>query len=163
MDILKYRGFEITLNLETGKFNAWSDMHDTAMDKPTLTACKKSVDNFITNNLKFAPFKIQKLLDYGRVRRAIDAPITIVGMRKDGRIVHLVDDVKKRISDYEIKNYCLYDFKNEATLKEITLKNEEFKKIKKKYDSELGSLKAKLITTPLNEKLKELDEIYKNK
>lgn len=116
--IEEYRGFEITFDTKNETFSAWSDSFDDEFNKKSFTAVKKGVDDYIKENATFKPFKIQRVFSYGGKISKIEDPLLVVGITKDKRLVVQLGDKKKQLSDYDAKDFILYNPENDNVKKD---------------------------------------------
>ena len=128
IEIENYRGWLISFDTEQETFHCHNDSYDREEYKKSFSSTKQWVDNFIKENQDFKSFWVEKkptaYWGYEKIK--------IIGIRKDNRFVY--EDAKgekKQLSDYEEKNYILYDESNEIYKIEanaIDVKIEELKK-----------------------------------
>jgi hypothetical protein len=101
-----YRGFEIIFNTETERFSFTLDEGHWA-EKQTYAVCKKNIDDYLKANIEFKPFKVRSFTQ--------NNISTIIGIRKDNRFIILDESGRKdQISEYDEKNYIIYDEKDNA-------------------------------------------------
>lgn len=159
-EIEVYRGFEITINTETGKFNSWSDRYDTEFSKPSLISARKGVDEYIKNNNKFKPFKIQKVFNYGSEVELLGEVLTIVGIRKDSGLVYESEGKKKYVSKSDFRYFALHDSGNTVLKEDLNILELNFDEVRKKYFSDKKALFSQVKAVPLTEKVRELVETF---
>ena len=156
--IEEYRGFEIVFDIITGMFSAWNDFYDTEFTKKNFDTIKSGVDKYIKDNAGFEPFDIVLLHSYGSTIDTIGETVKITGIRKDGRLVFVAKDGKKRqLTSYDAEKYYL-SFPELPAARKIYefLMNEQKaaqEHCKKQTDLLFKELPA---LTPVSEKIKEL-------
>lgn len=124
IEIDRYRGWIIYFDPENEMFFG-EGLEAEPVQKTSFSAAKKAIDDYLKDNTNFKPFKVL------RVGYDVSDPITITGVRKDGRFVYEEEGNKKQISTYDEKDfYLLKDFPEDfkETLEE--LKENEFKAAK---------------------------------
>lgn len=157
MKIEDYREFEITLNTDTGKFSAYSDYHDVEFDKTTLKAMRKGVDDFINDNVNFRPFKIQKLKSYsGTNADTLGEILTIIGIRKDKRLVIDDNGKKKQLDSYYIDTYGMLLSEYDKLKEQLDTLEKRKANFMEEYHETQKSIFKDVIIVPLQEKLDEL-------
>ncbi len=129
VEIENYRGWSIQFDTEKESFYCHSEQYDSDENKKTYSATKKWIDDFIKENQTFKPVWIEKKPNgYGGYKK-----IKLIGIRKDGRFVFEDPNGNKRqLSDYEEKDYILYNSENE-----------KYKEEASKIDLELEALRLK--------------------
>jgi len=134
--ITTYRGFKITLDLETGKFSAWNDRYDTEFAKGSLNAIKKGVDEYLKSNAEFKPFKVQKALDWsGKHIKSFGAMLIVSGIRKDGALVaHDRTGKQKLITKGNVSCYILYQEHSEDFNRNLDKLTKEFEEAKRRFE-----------------------------
>lgn len=107
VEIENYRGWDISFDTDKEMFHVYSNTHDTDQEKKSYSAVKKYIDDFIKENNTFKSFKIiGNPLSYYIGKE----PVTVIGIRKDGRFVQLTEKgEQKQISDYNEGDYILID------------------------------------------------------
>lgn len=127
--IENYRGWSISFDTEKETFCSHSEQLDRDENKKSYAATKKWIDDFIKENEVFEPVWIEtKPNQYNPAKR-----IKLIGIRKDGRFIYENEKgEKKQLSDYEEKDYILYN-----------PKNDKYREEAKKIDVELEELRLK--------------------
>ncbi len=106
--IENYRGYDIMFDTERERFSFESDANKWG-EKQSFAAAKKGVDD--------KPFKIVRNEDYSRQGIVI---LEVVGIRKDNRFTVKKPDGKiEQLSEYDERNYDVFDPKNESKYSEI--------------------------------------------
>jgi hypothetical protein len=149
--IENYRDWNIYFDTEKEEFYTHSERWDSDKTKRSYASAKKFVDDFIKENEKFVPFDIEDL-DRSPCSRET---IKVVGIRKDGGwVIQKKDSQQERLSQYNEKNYSLYDAENESVweeIKEVENRQEELRLQK-------IEVRKKFKAVPLNS----MKETYKN-
>jgi hypothetical protein len=118
-EVDNYRGWQIFFDTDTEKFTAYSNIHDSEIEKGSYPAVKKGIDDFIKENETFKPITIVSTSAYRNYASHKNAKFKIIGIRKDGAFVYEDSQGKKhQLSKYDEKNYMLYDEKNDAVFAE---------------------------------------------
>jgi uncharacterized protein YutD len=121
-----YRGFEITFDTDDETFRAVNDNYDTERKKKTYSSVKKDIDDYIKANADFKPFLIQQKIKHGRIKSSNFDPIRVVGLRKDGRFMIERNGKVEQLSDYDIRDYCVYNPQNDILKAEyLALREQE--------------------------------------
>ncbi len=159
-----YRGFEITFNTDKETFTAWNDFYDNEFSKKSFSAIKKGVDDYIKKNLGFIPFEIVKCYDYSGKLSRLECTLKITGIRKDGRLVYIGEDGKKKqLSDYDTKDYALLFegfTKFNEQYKALKQQQEEVRlKFKASFNNLFKEIEESATLIPLSEKIKQLKEL----
>lgn len=115
IEIDRYRGWIIYFDPENEMFFG-EGLEAEPVQKTSFSAAKKAIDDYLKDNSNFKPFKVVK------VGWEVTDPITITGVRKDGKFIYEEDGKKKQISTYDEQYYYLWkdfpeDFKE--TLEEL--------------------------------------------
>ncbi|TXH55451.1 MAG: hypothetical protein E6Q97_08835 [Desulfurellales bacterium] len=100
-----YRGFDISLNTESGAFVAIGSAYDTQSTHSSLNAARRAVDDFIKANVIFEPFDIYKTGGYGG--NGMWQAHRVVGIRKDGAFVLEKDGNRWQLSSYDEKEFSI--------------------------------------------------------
>lgn len=113
--IENYKGFDIIFTTEAERFSFSVD-DGSQTEKQSYSACKRNIDEFLKKNKPFKPFKARSFYD--------NKIINIIGITKDKRFVYkYLNDTKRRIPEYEEKDYVIYD-ENDDVIYEETQKIE---------------------------------------
>jgi len=105
-EVDKYRNWEISFDTYNDTFIAYSSYYDCEQKKSSYAACKKYIDDFIKENEKFTPFYIISIPHWYRRNKE---KVKVIGIRKDGRYVVETKKGKGQISEYDEKDYAIYD------------------------------------------------------
>ena len=155
-EITTYRGFEITLDFETGKFSAWSDGYDTEFARGSFNAVKKGVDEYIKENEEFRPFKIQRVFSWNGDKVSVLGKIlTITGIRRDGT---LVTENGMLITKNYVGEYALYDPSNKELESKLNDLEAKHKILKKMHDKNRADILAQVKAEPVKDIIPELME-----
>jgi hypothetical protein len=112
-----YRGWEIFFDTEKEEFYTTSNEHDKEQTKKSYPACKKYIDDFIKDNVKFVPFYVVPVPE--RIRYKADK-LKIVGIRKDNAYVYENSKGERvQFNSYNMTNYMLEDERNKPFIAEI--------------------------------------------
>ena len=152
MLIEEYRGFDIYFDKRTEEFEAISNEYDIQKNKKTLSLAKKSIDDYIKDNLDFKPVIIQAI---GSVLSS-QKEIELIGIRKDGRFVFRNHKGEpEQLSEYSERDYFLKNELNNQIFGEIQLLRTQISQLEKeartkesqivKDDLGLKNLKSKYI------------------
>ncbi len=114
-EVDNYRGWEIFFDTDTEKFTAYSNSHDTEIEKGSYSSIKKGIDEFIKENETFKTFYAEptpgQLMYNGK-------KIKVIGIRKDGIFIYEdVNGKKRQLSKYDESRFMLINPENEAVLK----------------------------------------------
>ncbi len=140
VDIEQYRGWDILFDTDKETFSCYSNQWDRSESKQSFAATKKFIDDFIKDNNTFKTVWAEsKPGAYNSDRK-----IKIIGIRKDGRLIY--EDVKgekKQLSDYNEKDYILYDKENEKhriKSNEIQIEIDNLNKQKKLVEAKITGM-----------------------
>ncbi len=112
--ISEYRGWYISFDTEEEKFHCMSERWDQQEARGSYAAVKKFIDEFIKNNSEFKPLKVFRMGLHGKEM------FTVVGVRKDGRLVATdAKGQKDQIGDYQLNNYFINDPETESIMADI--------------------------------------------
>lgn len=139
IEIENYRGYEIRFNTDRETFVC--DIDDERSVKKSFSAIKKFIDDFIKENNTFKEFKIIRAIDGSWGKYGI---ITIIGIRKDGRLIGQQGEDKFQMSDYDLSYYVLYDPKNDSIRDDLKKLDDEFEDFRKEYISKKKYLQSKV-------------------
>lgn len=109
VEIEIYRGWSISFDTDQETFYCHSEQYDRDENKKSYSTTKKWIDDFIKDNEIFKPIWVES-----SPKRYGQKKIKLIGIRKDGRFVY--EDAKgekKQLSEYDEKDYILYDEANE--------------------------------------------------
>ena len=129
VEIENYRGWQISFDTEKETFYCHSEQWDRDENKKSYASTKKWIDDFIKENETFKPVWIEtKPTSYNSEKR-----IKLIGLRKDGKFIYEDEKgEKKQLSQYEEKNYILYN-----------PENDKYREEAKKIDAEMEQLRLK--------------------
>jgi len=136
--IENYRGWGISFDTQNEEFNCLSNEYDKSEKKKSFSSAKKYIDDYLKENQKFKPIKVQSLRTIYRDQKHI----TIIGIRKDGKF--MVEDSKgkkSQLSTYDERDYFLPNEKNDALLVKIN----ELTEKRNLIDEEISDLESKII------------------
>lgn len=121
-----YRGFEVWFDTHYEVFQCVITDGDEKESR-SYKAILKFIDEYKKNNQDFMPFKVVALPD----GYASNKELTITGLRKDGGVIAVTEDLKKvRVSNYDLKSYMLEqqsNYKELAELKELKESEEAYR------------------------------------
>jgi hypothetical protein len=109
VEIEIYRGWSISFDTEKETFYCHSEQWDKDENKKSFASTRKWIDDFIKENEVFKPIWIET-----KPKAYHEKKIKLIGIRKDGRFIY--EDAKgekKQLSDYNEKDYILYNEENE--------------------------------------------------
>ena len=136
VQIENYRGWNIEFDTEKESFYCHSEQHDKDENKKSFASTKKWIDDFIKENEVFKPIWVEtKPKAYGEIK------IKLIGIRKDGRFIY--EDAKgekKQLSDYDEKDYILYDESNEQYKEEAEILYNEMEALRFKRNLVLDKI-----------------------
>lgn len=128
--IENYRGYEIRFNTNRETFVC--DIDDERSVKKSFGALKKFIDRFIKDNDVFNKFKIIASPNPRFNKRRV---VTVIGQRKDGRFIGQDEKGDKfQISDYDLKQYCLYEESLNPYFEELELIKQKNIEENKRYE-----------------------------
>lgn len=150
--IEEYRGFDIYFDKNSEEFNAISNEYDIQKNKKTLSLAKKSVDDYINDNLDFKPVIVQQLSSVFTSEKEIE----LIGIRKDGRFIFRNHKGEpEQLSQHSESDYFLKNEVNNKIFGEIAILEGQIRQLEKevkikkaqiiKDDLGLKNLKAKYI------------------
>jgi hypothetical protein len=126
--IENYRGWEIYFDTSNEEFYTASNEYDRDEKKRSFASAKKFIDDYIKDNFKFTPIKVQN--EGGDL-------LTLIGVRKDGDFVSMKENGEKdRFSKYYEKDYFVVDERNNEAFKQIDMidsKIDELRLKRKEY------------------------------
>ena len=138
VEIEIYRGWSISFDTEKETFYCHSEQWDKDENKKSFASTRKWIDDFIKENEVFKPIWVEtKPKAYGEKK------IKLIGIRKDGRFIY--EDAKgekKQISDYNEKDYILYDEENEKHKIEATKIDEQVEALRLQKNAILEKVKG---------------------
>jgi hypothetical protein len=110
VEIEIYRGWLISFNTEKETFYCHSEKWDKDENKKSFASTKKWIDDFIKDNEVFKPIWVETKPQVTTSHRKIK----LIGIRKDGRFIYEDSKGEKhQLSDYDTKDYIIYDEENE--------------------------------------------------
>jgi hypothetical protein len=113
--IEEYRKWEIFFDTDKEEFYTVSNEYDRDNTKKSYAATKKFIDDYIKDNYKFQPIKVQNHPTiYGEAR-----VITLIGIRKDGLFMCEENGKKIQFSKYDENSYFLVNSDNDVIFEEI--------------------------------------------
>ena len=132
-----HRGWEISFDTELETFYCISDRYDRDETKKSFASIKKFIDDFIKENEIFEPVWVEtKPNSY-----TSDKKIKLIGIRKDGRFIYENSKgEKQKLSDYNEKDYILYDANNDKFRLEAEKINKEIEVLNAKRDAVLDKI-----------------------
>ena len=137
--IEKYRGFDIFFDTHDEKFTFQEP--DETVVKPSYSALKKAVDDYIKENSTFVPFEmVANPLEHHYSSRP--ERIKVTGIRKDGRFVYT--NTKKenvQISEYDERYWAQETPDNQEHILKIMALELEKDDINRKIDATKKKLK----------------------
>jgi len=132
-----HRGWEISFDTELETFYCISDRYDRDETKKSFASIKKFIDDFIKENEIFEPVWVETKPD----SYTSDKKIKLIGIRKDGRFIYENSKgEKQQLSDYNEKDYILYDATNDKFRLEAEKINKEIKVLNAKRDAVLDKI-----------------------
>ena len=143
-----YRKWEIFFDTDKEEFYTVSNEYDKDGTKKSFAATKKFIDDYIKDNFKFTPVKVQNVATIYQKARVK----TLIGMRKDGVFMCEEDGTKSQFSKYDEAQYFLADDANDAVFKEI----EDLISERKALDDRIKELDNKVIKVSVAEYRKTL-------
>jgi len=139
-----YRGFEISFDNEGEVFYTLGSSWDVECTKKSYAAVKKWIDDYIKDNSEFKPFFIEQKESSWKEHKKLK----IIGIRKDGRFVfENSKGEKEQLSEYDEKDYILYNPDNDA----INAAINELKLQRDAIDKLIDAERKKITGTPLKE------------
>lgn len=105
-----------------------------------------------------------KCYNYSGTLSRLECTLKVTGIRKDGRLVYIGDDGKKKqLSDYEAADYALlFEGFTKFNERYETLKQKQENasiKFKASFDDLFKEIEESATLIPLNEKIKELKKL----
>lgn len=139
VEIEIYRGWSISFDTEKETFYCHSEQWDRDENKKSYSSTKKWIDDFIKENETFKPVWIEtKPFSYNPDKR-----IKLIGIRKEGRFIYENEKGdKKQLSDYNEKDYILYNPENDKYREEAKLVDAELEELRLKRDAILEKIKG---------------------
>jgi hypothetical protein len=139
IEIEEYRGWIISFDTDKETFYCHSESWDRDETKKSFAATKKWIDDFIKDNETFKPVWIERRPDsFGSLMR-----VKLIGIRKDGRFIYEdKDGNKKQLSDHDMKDFILYDEKNDKIRSEAEQINKQIEVLRKKEKEVLSNIKG---------------------
>jgi hypothetical protein len=148
IQIENYRGWDILFDTEKESFYVVSNQFDRDETKKSFASAKKYIDDFIKENLKFEPFWIEKPATmWSKAMK-----VKVIGIRKDKRFVYETKEGVAQLSEYDEKDYFLFNEDNISVYRQM----DELKLKKEEIDNQYKELEKKVI----KEGLKPLKERY---
>lgn len=137
IEIENYKGWDISFDTNKEAFYCHSELYDKDQNKTSYSAVKKFIDDFIKDNQKFNPVWIQSKPGSHHGEKKIK----LIGIRKDGRFIYENSKgEKKQLSDYNEKDYILYDEKNDKFLSEADALNNKIEEIRLQIKNVLSNV-----------------------
>ena len=132
VDIEIYRGWSISFDTEQETFYCHSEQWDKDENKKSYSSTKKWIDDFIKENETFKPIWIEtKPSIYNSDQR-----IKLIGIRKDGRFFYENEKgEKKQLSDYNEKDYILYNPENDKYREEAKVVDAQLEELRLKRNA----------------------------
>lgn len=142
--IEEYKGWQILFDTERETFLTQSDEYDRQADKKSYSAIKKFIDEFIKENNTFKPIWIDILpSSYATYQK-----VKLIGIRKDGRFIYEnKKGEKKQLSEYNEKDYIVYDPENDKIRSEVKVIQDQIDKLRE----ERKAIESKITGKPLSE------------
>lgn len=137
VEIEIYRGWSICFDTEKEAFYCHSEQYDKDENRKSYSSTKKWIDDFIKENETFRPVWIEtKPTIYNSDKR-----IKLIGIRKDGRFIYEDEKGdKKQLSEYNEKDYILYNSENDKYREEAKLLDVELEKLRLKRSAILNKV-----------------------
>ena len=134
--IQNYRGVDILFDADNERFSYTFDLGSWSQ-KQSFAACKKSIDDYIKNNLTFEPFVVRSLRS-GKT-------LKITGIRKDNRFVYDLNNTKEQISEYNETDYIEYDESHEKQYVQVAVLELEIDKLQKEISDVKNTITGKTL------------------
>lgn len=133
-EVDNYRGWEITFDTDKESFTAYSNTHDSEVEKPSYASIKKYIDDFLKDNQNFKPFMVEyDPTGYSSREKSVK----VIGLRKDNAFVGEDENGKKfQIGKYEEDSYILAVPENVAVVaeyKRLLDEADKYRDLAKKY------------------------------
>jgi hypothetical protein len=132
VEIEIYRGWSISFDTEKETFYCHSEQWDKDENKKSFASTRKWIDDFIKENEVFKPIWVEtKPSIYNPDNR-----IKLIGIRKDGRFIYENEKGdKKQLSEYNEKDYILYNPENDKYREEANKVNAELEELRLKRNA----------------------------
>jgi hypothetical protein len=132
VEIEIYRGWSISFDTEKETFYCHSEQWDKDENKKSFASTRKWIDDFIKENEVFKPIWVEIKPDTYN----IDKRIKLIGIRKDGRFIYENEKGdKKQLSDYNEKDYILYNPENDKYREEANQVSVELEELRLKRNA----------------------------
>jgi hypothetical protein len=132
VEIEIYRGWSISFDTEKETFYCHSEQWDKDENKKSFASTRKWIDDFIKENEVFKPIWVEIKPDAYN----IDKRIKLIGIRKDGRFIYENEKGdKKQLSDYNEKDYILYNPENDKYREEANQVSVELEELRLKRNA----------------------------
>jgi hypothetical protein len=132
VEIEIYRGWSISFDTEKETFYCHSEQWDKDVNKKSFASTRKWIDDFIKENEVFKPIWVEIKPDTYN----IDKRIKLIGIRKDGRFIYENEKGdKKQLSDYNEKDYILYNPENDKYREEANQVSVELEELRLKRNA----------------------------
>ena len=132
VEIEIYRGWSISFDTEKETFYCHSEQWDKDKNKNSFASTRKWIDDFIKENEVFKPIWVEIKPDAYN----IDKHIKLIGIRKDGRFIYENEKGdKKQLSDYNEKDYILYNPENDKYREEADQVSVELEELRLKRNA----------------------------
>lgn len=136
-----YRGFDIEFETINEKFQCIIT-DELVKESVSFSAIKKFVDEYKKSNQDFKPFFAEIIPSQYSFKEY--KKIKIIGIRKDGRFVaENSEGVKFQVSDYDIKDYMIYNPENEKAFGQLL----ELKLKEQRYNAEIKMERSLILST----------------
>jgi hypothetical protein len=127
-----YRGWSISFDTKKETFYCHSERWDKDENKKSFASTRKWIDDFIKENEVFKPIWVEIKPDAYN----IDKRIKLIGIRKDGRFIYENEKGdKKQLSDYNEKDYILYNPENDKYREEANQVSVELEELRLKRNA----------------------------
>jgi len=159
MDVLNYKGFEITLDTSTGKFTAdgATRRNKSEFEGTTLNGVKKKINDFIKENAAFGAFHVRPKYEKGgwdldKLKKIV----TIKGITSNKRLtIQDYDGKTGTIGSYDINRYVIYNEKDNEVIDNCLNIKKEKRDFDKICDDKIDKLMSTVTEIKLSDFIKE--------
>lgn len=157
MEIETYKGFVITLDVNSGKFCAdFSRRNGSEIESTSLKSIRTKINEFIKENQNFGEFKIRPHFSgsYYKVHELLE-PIIVKGLTANKRLAVTNHDGKSyTFGKYDINRYVMYSEKDSVHIKKCIKLYEELASYTQDYNKLMAEEMSKITEVPLIDFLK---------
>jgi hypothetical protein len=147
VEIENYRGWDISFDTDRETFYAVSSEYDTDRTKESFAAVKKSIDDYIKDNLEFKPFKAIHSRWGGDTFEIKE----FVGLRKDKRFIVKSKESTEQFSESDEKDVYEYSEIAMNAINKIKALKEEKRLFNEAKDLEINTQKIALVKLNMRE------------